>query len=450
MASIWETLGFRFSPYDANPLKACQEDVELLVGREKEMTELCMTLSASDHGAFIISGVPGVGKTSFFNVTQFLLESSQAPCGPHLMCARSLCAIQEGDGVREVAQRALSTLIRSVEQYCAISTRPVPTETQKLSKWIGDVGSGGFAFGINIAGFGGNFGRTVALPKFNDASFERILDSLQCVVGEIVTVLNFDGAFVVLDNLENLEEEQVASLLMGFRDTLFTCPKLWWILIGQSGLGGSISTIDSRVFERLAGVGLELRPVGIKALHSAIEKRVKRFHTSGDGNAPLPEEVHKHLYHAGSGEMRFVFKYSSDICTKFLSGVMHSVIVANRGVARPVAEAEVVKSLGRLLVKHQIPIDRAESVLKHIVQEDLDSLKLKPKDREVLRLIGEKGSAKAGQFQEFGLKTTQDFSSNYLSRMHRQNLLVRRQAGRNVDYLLRGVAALAAEYRLLS
>jgi hypothetical protein len=276
------------------------------------------------------------------------------------------------------------------------------------------------------------------------------MDALQCVVGEVITVLSFEGAFIVLDNLENLEEHQIASLLMGFRDTLFTCPKLWWILIGQSGLGGSIQTIDPRVFERLAGVGLELEPVGLRALHSAIERRVKRFHNSGDGHAPLPEEVHKHLYHAGNGEMRFVFKYSSDICTKFLAGIMHSVLVSNKGASRPTAEAEVARSLGRLLVKHQIPGDRAESVLKVIVQEDLRSLKLKPKEREVLRLIGEKGSARAGQFQEFGLKTNQDFSSNYLARMHRQNLLVRKQAGRAVDYSLRGVASLAAEYRLLS
>jgi hypothetical protein len=87
-------------------------------------------------------------------------------------------------------------------------------------------------------------------------------------------------------------------------------------------------------------------------------------------------------------------------------------------------------------------------VLKVIIRNDIDGLSLKPKEKEVLTLIGEKNGARAGNYKEYGLKTMQDFSGNYLSKMHRQNLLIRFQQGRAVIYKLRGVAALAAEYKL--
>lgn len=444
--SIWKSLGFKNSPYDATPLRAASEDVDLLVGREDEMMDLCTALEASKQGFFFISGVPGVGKTSFFNITQFLLESSLAPCGPHLLCARILCPIHPDSTPISVARSALSSLIRSAEEYCRLSSRTLPPETTKLSKWAGDVGSGGFQVGISILGSGGSFGRSVSLPKFVDASFERILDALSCVVSEIVGVLGFEGAFIVLDNIENLDERLTANLLLAFRDTLFTCPNLWWIVIGQSGLASRIKRLESRVFERSSGVGLELKPVSLRLLHDAIEKRVHKFHGLGDGKAPLPEEVHKHLFQASHGEIRFVFKYSNDICIQFFSGIRKSVLAA----FHKITEDELNKSLGRALVKHQIPADRAERILKIIIGEELSGLHLKKKELDVLHLIGKFGSARAGEYKQFGLKTSQDFSSNFLSKLHRDNLLIRSQAGRSVIYKLRGLSALASEYGLLS
>ena len=76
---MWSKLGFRNSPYNAQPLKPCVEDAELLVGRSDEMVALCTELESTTQGVYVISGQPGVGKTSFFNVTQYLLENSQAP-----------------------------------------------------------------------------------------------------------------------------------------------------------------------------------------------------------------------------------------------------------------------------------------------------------------------------------------------------------------------------------
>lgn len=444
--SVWKSLGFSNSPYDANPLRPVQEDVDFLVGRNEETTELCTALEAGDHGFLFISGVPGVGKTSFFNVTQFLLESSQAPFGRHLMCARRLCPIHPGATAISVARSALANLIKSVEDYCRLANRPIPSETQKLSKWVGDVGSGGYQIGVTILGCGGSLGRNVSLPKFSEASFEKIVEAYSVVTAEIVVALNFQGAFMVLDNIENLEERHCADLLLAFRDTLFTCPNLWWIIIGQSGLASLIKTLEPRVFERSAGIGLELKPISLRLLHEAIEKRVHRFHASGDGNAPLPEVVHKHLYHASHGEIRFVFKYSNDICFKFITAIRQGVLDSR---LKHVEEA-LNESLGRALVQAQIPEQRAEKILRLIIETELTGLNLKQKEKELLRLIGHHGSARASEFKKFGLKSSQDFSSNFLSKFFKLNLLRRTQEGRSVVYKLRGMSALASEYSLLT
>jgi len=233
---MWKSLGFKHSPYNANPLKPSKDDVDLLAGRAEEMVQLCTHLDASEQGVFIISGQPGVGKTSFFNVSQYLMENGEAPCGPRLMCARKLCAIQPSDDVRAVAQRAVTSLVKSVEDFCTLHNKAVPKETRKVAKWISSKGSGSFDFGLTLFNVGGNFGRSVELPAFAETTFERLQDVLGGISSEIRGELGVAGALVVLDNIENLEEDQLMSLLVSFRDTLFSIPNLWWILIGQAGV----------------------------------------------------------------------------------------------------------------------------------------------------------------------------------------------------------------------
>ena len=442
---MWKSLGFSNSPYNTQPLSPCEEDAALLVGRQNEMITLCTEMESNAQGVYVISGQPGVGKTSFFNVTQYLLENSLAPCGPHLLAARALCPIRPGDDDHTIAQRAVTMLVRSIEAYCTLANRPLPPETKKISKWIGARGGGSVDFGINILNFGANFGRSVDLPPYSEATFERLQDVLTCLISEVVAVLGFDGAFIAIDNLENLEDRHIGDLLLSFRDTLFQTPNVWWVLIGPSGLGSMIQTLEPKVFERLSGVGLELPTIELKELHEAIEKRVQRFHASGDGHAPLPMQVHDHLFKASHGEIRFVFKYGNAICTQFLSGVRTKVLSDGLSLNANVVD----KALGRILVQQQIPERVAESVLTLIVKTELEGLNLKRKDKEILAMIGEVGGTRPSNFRDFGLKSIADFSTNYLRKLLDQNLLLKIQQGRNVIYKLRGLASLAAEYKLL-
>src|SRR6187401_2143834 len=100
---------------------------------------------------------------------------------------------------------------------------------------------------------------------FNNASLEMIVDVTATVVHEGVKNFEALSLIIVLDNIENLDDESLKNNLMSFRDTLFSIPNLYWILIGQSGLDSLIQTLDQRVFQRITG-SIELSPISTEEL----------------------------------------------------------------------------------------------------------------------------------------------------------------------------------------
>lgn len=453
--AMWDSLGFRESPYNTNPLKPRQEDVELLVGRESEATELCTVLESSSNGILVLSGSPGVGKTSFFNVQQYKLENRLTAFGPKVLAARNLCPVQPEDDVRAIALRALDSLYRSIVTFCNEKHHQVPSETKKIGKWLNG-GSSGLEIGVTIAGFGGNVGRTITLPAINEASFESIADAVCALSSEASKSLYFDSTVIALDNIENLDDSTLGNILISFRDTLFSVPHLWWVLVGQSGLGSLIQSLDPRVFERTAGSGIEIKPLELEELHEAISLRVRKFHRSGNGAAPLSKRMHEKLFEASYGEMRFVFKYSNSICAKHVETTRNNVMSIDsvrKMQSKPGFRDGFTKALNSAIaeqmINSHIPDRVADGYLRKIVANELAGYQLKPKEKEVLRIIGERGKARPSDWKEFSFKSMQDFSSNYLSKLYHQNLLVRKQEGRAVNYRLRGIAHIADSCGLL-
>lgn len=267
-----------------------------------------------------------------------------------------------------------------------------------------------------------------------------------------MTELGFRSAVVTLDNLENFTEEKLNSMLISFRDTLFSIPNLWWILIGQSGLGSLIQSLDPRVFERITGSGIEIKPIEFEELDNAIALRVGRFHISGNGKAPLTTDTHKQLFDASFGEMRFVFKYSETVCIKFVEDMRNRVMAIRKAKGGLVTDT-YKKALDSVLAEHmisaQIPQEEANQYLQSIILAELNGLYLKPKEKAVLAHIGKSGNARASDFKAYGIKTMQDFSSNYLTKFYHQHLLIREQEGRAVNYRLRGIARLSHSFGYL-
>lgn len=462
---MWKSLGFKESPYDTSPLKAKRDDIDLLVGRSPEATEFVTALDSAKQGIVVLSGAPGVGKTSFLNVQQYKMEVGLTWFGPTSLYARHLCPVQPSDSSRDLALRALDSYFKSVSDYCSEKGLMLPKETKKIGGWISNKKSGGFSLGVTVLGIGGNISRSVQLPSLSDATFENIMDAISVISSEVVSCFDFDCSIIVLDNLENLDDKALSDVLISFRDTLFSTPGVWWVLIGQSGLGSLIQSLDSRIFERINGSGIEIKPVKFDDLYAAIEKRVSKFHIAGHGNkAPLSQETHRMLFEASLGEMRFVFKYGNSICQAFVEDMRTGVLESfekqysadmkltedETKEMRGRIQEEIDKAIGKSLVNEQVPDEIAVHFLEQIVNRELEGLYLKPKEKEVFQKIGEKGSARPSDYKEFSVKTMQDFSSNYLTKFYKQKLLVREQQGRYVNYRLRGIMNLCNQFELLS
>lgn len=448
---LWQTLGYIENPYDARPLRPTPEDADLLAGREEESVAFATILESGPQGVCIISGRPGVGKTSFFNIQQYRSATGLGSYGPRLLTAEQPCTIRPGDSVRAIARRVLEMLIKSVEVECYARGSSVPRETSKIAKWIRQSGGGGYEVGISIAGFGGNFGRSPTLPTFDDASFEALCDAIAAVVSEVVLQLEFGGAFMPLDNLENLDDEQLKDMLISFRDTLFDVPCLWWVLIGQSGLGSLIQTMDPRVWERVSGTGLELKPLPVKKIHEAIQLRVERFGVEGHAVSPLPLEIHEKLYRASQGELRYTLKKSTDICIKAVTNFRKDAEqLYKTAIGKDEEKAnEWAEFMAKSLVNGQIPLNIAEDALREIVSEEFEQLNLTIRERRVFKRIADRTEVRPRDYEAVGFNSSQSFYSQFLGKFHSQQLLYRRQEGSPVYYGLRGIALMAIDYGLL-
>jgi hypothetical protein len=446
---LWASLGFMQNPYDFRPLRSTPEDAELLVGRDRESIVFSTILDSGLQGVCVLSGRPGVGKTSFFNVQQYRSATGIGQFGPRLLTAEQPCTIRPGDSVRDISRRVLEVLVKSLEIECYARGTSIPKESAKVAKWVKQTSAAGsIELGLTILGFGGNFGRSSTLPGFEEASYESICDAISAVVAEVVVEMDFDGIFMPLDNLENLDDQQLSDLLISFRDTLFEVPRVWWVLIGQSGLGSLIQTLDPRVWERISGSGLELEPLPIGEVHQAIERRVSRFSLEQSAVSPLPISIHEKIYSASQGELRYTLKKSTDICIEFVSDIRQQILAAN-----PYGPSDQLDTISDALARHfvnkQVPETMAEKALRRIVKREVDQLGLSVRERRTLAKIAHLGEVRPRDYDKISYKSMQNFQTLFLTKFHSQHLLFRRQEGKPVYYGLRGIALLACQYGLL-
>lgn len=445
--TLWTKLGFRENPYDTKPLTVNVDDVDLLMGRETEQVDFLTEIEASNDGVFVLSGVPGVGKTSFLNIQQYLIENGHG-YGGNFLAARILCPIQPSDEKKDIAIRCIQSYTKSIQEYCQEKDKKLPKQVQKAIDWVNQNKPSSFEFGISILGSGINYGQEVHLPNLKDATFETLAELIKTLALEVKSELKFEGSFIVLDNLENLHPDDLSDVLITFRDTLFTTTNIWWILIGQSGLYSLIQSTNPKVAQRISG-SLELKPITIENLINAVNIRVKKFHTyQSEGKSLISEEVYLKLFKCSNGEIRFVFNYCSQICVEFVQTVRKFMTLEKLKID----DVSFDKFIGKYITKKEINNDFALLCLKNIITDEFEGLYLTNVEKAVLKKIGELIKVKPSDFKEFksfGVGTLQQFTNNYLVKMADQNLLLRRQEGKNVTYELRGVASLSLEYELL-
>lgn len=445
---MWKNLGFRENPYDTKPLNVLKSDVDLLMGRESEQVDFLTAMESDKQGVYIISGVPGVGKTSFLNTQQYLLESGEAAFGPRMLAARTLCPIQASDEPKDIAIRSIQSFCKSIQKYCQYKEMKIPEACVNVQAWLLQNKPTTINLGLTLFGHGVSLGREVHLPSVNETTYETLVDIIGDLAAHVKVQLGFESCFIVLDNMENLHDEDLNDCLTTFRDTLFTIPNIWWILIGQSGLPSLIQSTTPKVYQRLSG-SIELKPISVENLIKAVNIRVNRFHDSEtDGSSPITKEIYLKLFESSNGEIRFVFKYCQTICINLVQNVRKTLIEQKVNID----EASFEQFMGKYLIKKQIGDKYSNNCLKEIIDAEFKGLYLTPEEKQVLKKIGQLKKVKPKDYLEFkglGIDTMQKFITNYLSKLSDQQLLLRRQEGKTVTYELRGISVFALEFKFL-
>lgn len=439
---MWSELGFEESPYDVKPLAISKEDARLLVGRKKEAIAFATSLESAKGGAFVIAGRPGVGKTSFLNAQQYFLWSGSAPFGPKILPSFKAYSVQPNDTAKEICIGCLDALISSIEFGFATRGKKVSKEFANIRAWR--QGSQKISGGtIMVLGIGGGMTRSFDAPSVSAAPLDLLCDMINTLVIEAKNKLGVEKIAVSIDNIDNLPDAKVPEVFVALRDNLFVIEYLWVFAIGQENLMSIVRAEAPKAAERVLAF-IEVSPLDLDEIIEAIASRVARFSQKGVGSAPITERIHKLIYTASSGEIRFTFQTCNMICKKFIEELREQVLQSSVPIHQKIG---IESLLAEHLVNNVIPDNTCEYYLEQMVLEEVKNLKLTSSESRTLSKICEKGSVANKDWKACGANGARPFNKA-CSKYVELGLLRRFRTRRVYQYEPAGLLTLAHELHL--
>jgi hypothetical protein len=312
--TIWNTYGYRDSPYATEPVPPNAEGEQLFVGRADELRRLGLLLTSSaTHPT--VEGENGVGKTSLVAIAGYharrQFEASET----------SQLLIPLPEPFQMTPSEDLVSFIRRL--YFAVAQAfidnhdlmrsagmPVP-DTGDVGRWINSPIFSSSSAGATVLGSGLQ-GSHSSSPNtsagFTEAGFQAAVERW---LRECFPSRQAGGFVCVLDNLELLQTHRAArELLEGLRDAAFNRPGLRWVLCGARGIMRSAASSS-----RLQGVlaePMELQPLPDESVPDVIARRLEVFQMSDNAYAPVEPDGFLHLYEVGNRNLRNALKYCED------------------------------------------------------------------------------------------------------------------------------------------
>jgi hypothetical protein len=312
--SVWDELGFRDNPYSTNPVPPNDEGLKLLVGRDRELRQLRMSITSSNNHT-TIEGANGVGKTSLIGVAAYtLLQDSLRERGkPLYIPVQRPFQISALESATNFTVKFMHTLAREIAARRELinqhhsSLRNLPD----LDAWLNDpvLTSGGG--GLNILGTGasGSISRSVNTGQgFAQGGVEAHLREM---LSAIFPDQRAGGFVCVLDNLELLDTSGTArATLEELRDGVLSFPGVKWVLCGARGILRSV--VSTPRLQGKLGDPLELTALGPDAVTQVIRTRLEVYKTGSDTYTPVEADGFGHIYRIGNHNLRITLKYCED------------------------------------------------------------------------------------------------------------------------------------------
>ncbi len=350
-ANIWNSFGIRTSPFfqealDLSPTST--RPIDLFVGRAEETEQVLKRILGSDSSRMVISGPPGVGKTTFIQQVKARLHeehgmavSSQHCRVPHDLSATMLGVEMLRGILRSIRLSLPSGKPESVSGYGEV--RRLVEETERVA----------FQWSVSVLGSGGGFGgsKPRERPAFLPSQFHDALAGL--VEGALAEGIT--GIVVHLNNLENLEDDPSEAAML-FRDArdYFLVPGVHVLLGATDGFRGGILNTHAQV-RSIFPPPVRLEPLSLDDLVLLLHKRLDALRLpDGEVVPPVQESLVREIYGLFRGDLRGMFGALDEACFRALGalGAEPLGIEEARVVLAPLYTEQLQGSLSDAEISH--------------------------------------------------------------------------------------------------
>ena len=312
-SSIWLKYGLQETPYSTSPLRlfGTLRIEKVFSNREQEIKALGVCISSASSTRTLITGEPGVGKTTFCNYLRWLLCRKDFEQSRFLTTPVEL-KVQNNWNNKQFLRSSLASIYNANIIFDWKKQGVQIAAFNDLEGYIKATKGKHVGGGAQILGSGGSidYGGTLTLP--DDVSSEVLEDFFLRIIKEI----NMQGKAVILqyNNLENVETERLANLLKSVREYL-QIDGLHTLFLGPSE---SLSAVEMYPqVHSVFGKTIFLDPLDELQVLEILKKRCEALKVP-DGNyiPPYSDDTIKSLYKILNKNIRFVFKILDDVTNR--------------------------------------------------------------------------------------------------------------------------------------
>lgn len=330
---MYEALGFVKSPFFTDPLEPSKDGFEKFVGRRKDVHTYLAQIAGREGCVHLVTGNPGVGKTTFVNVLQYVTSFGNpetqfrdlAHSPSRLIPNVNKLQINSDETAQSLMLKITSSIVYSLVNVYEEKKRDLPEHVEKQHKWINELivsvskpSGGAQALGFGASYGGGSVGH--ALPAM--ASISQLAQINRQLLEKTLPDVEMNGLYVLINNLDIVDLNVLVQILNELRDELFSIKNLWIILLGLKGTYGAIRQHPngSRLVDNFRGTETYLESLSEDEAVSILKIRAKKLSQDSSNPKPLPisNEAIRKIYKNCGGEIRFLF----NVCDQIVRSVL--------------------------------------------------------------------------------------------------------------------------------
>lgn len=310
--SVWPKYGLTETPFSTEPLRlfGTLPIQKVFAGREKEIQELGRRINSSRSTRSLIVGEPGVGKTTYGNYVRWLL-CRKTPKNSIFVTPPVEIKFQNTWNAQQFLKSTLSAILNANTVFDWKNNGLEINTLKELDQYIVSKKHLGVGVSASVlgSGIGGQYVPTLTLPT--DISIEILEDFFIKILREI----RDQGKSLVIqyNNLETVENDNLASLLISIRDYL-QIDGLHTIFLGPPE---SISSFEK--YPQVRSVfsnPILLDELDVDRVIEILKKRCEALKLEdGQYIPPYEEESINFLHRMLNGNIRFIFMVLNDTIT---------------------------------------------------------------------------------------------------------------------------------------